>query len=138
MKKLLINKIVEIQITGLKPYGGFGKTDDGSVGMIHISEISADFVRNVADHLVVGEKIPVKVVGVTEKRRVDGTVEPRYSFSVKRLTHEELLEFEAQQRLTLPHSAPRKASARTGFFASLAKKLAKFLVNSCHIDAASL
>ena len=36
------------KITGIKPYGAFVSFDDGVSGLIHISELSNGFVRNVS------------------------------------------------------------------------------------------
>ena len=40
-----IGQIIEGVITGVKPYGAFVKVDEQTTGLIHISEISDDFVR---------------------------------------------------------------------------------------------
>ncbi|MBQ1342265.1 MAG: S1 RNA-binding domain-containing protein, partial [Erysipelotrichaceae bacterium] len=39
-----IGQVVQGTVTGIKPYGAFVKVDDRYDGMIHISEISSDFV----------------------------------------------------------------------------------------------
>ena len=54
-------------VTGVEPYGIFISLDDCYDGLIHISEISTDFVRNVSDYASVGELLKVKVLDVNEK-----------------------------------------------------------------------
>ena len=39
--------IIDVTITGIQPYGAFASLPDQSSGLIHISEISDKFVRNV-------------------------------------------------------------------------------------------
>ena len=42
-----VGDIVDVTITGIQPYGAFALLPDGSSGLIHISEISDGFVRDV-------------------------------------------------------------------------------------------
>ena len=46
-----VGMIVYGKITGIKPYGAFVTFDDGITGLIHISELSNGFVRNI-NHFV--------------------------------------------------------------------------------------
>ena len=56
-------------VTGIKPYGIFISIDKDSKynGLIHISEMSNEFVKNVSDYVYVGEKIRFKVIKVDHK-----------------------------------------------------------------------
>ncbi len=64
MHKIKLGQIVTGVISGIAPYGAFVKIDDDIVGLIHISEISDKFVRNITDYVRVGEKINVQVLDV--------------------------------------------------------------------------
>lgn len=57
-----IGKIVEGTITGIQPYGAFVALDDGDTGLIHISEISDGYVKDISRFVSVNEKVTVKVV----------------------------------------------------------------------------
>lgn len=59
--------IIDVTITGIQPYGAFASLPDHSSGLIHISEISDKFVRNVESFVHVGEVIRVKVIDIDEK-----------------------------------------------------------------------
>lgn len=59
--------IIDVTITGIQPYGAFASLPDHSSGLIHISEISDKFVRNVESFVHVGEIIRVKVIDIDEK-----------------------------------------------------------------------
>lgn len=63
-KKVSIGQIVEVTITGIQPYGAFAKLPDGSDGLIHISEISSRFVRNVENFVHVQDVVDVKVLDI--------------------------------------------------------------------------
>ena len=54
--------IVRGIVTGIESYGAFVKMDDGYTGLIHISEISNGFVKNVGNFLKIGEVIDVRVL----------------------------------------------------------------------------
>ena len=66
MEKVKKNDIVKVTVTGVQKYGAFVSSDDYD-GLIHISEISYGFVKNVNDYLKVGDKIYVEVVDVNDK-----------------------------------------------------------------------
>ena len=60
-------KIVKGQVTGIEKYGIFVSLDEFYSGLIHISEISDGFVKNINDYVTVGETIRAKVVEVDEE-----------------------------------------------------------------------
>jgi predicted RNA-binding protein with RPS1 domain len=57
-------KVVKGEVTAIKPYGVFVKVDDEYVGLVHISEISDTFVRNIEDYVTIGDVIDLKVLDV--------------------------------------------------------------------------
>ena len=57
-------KIIKGCVTGIESYGVFVNFDEYYSGLIHISEISNNFVRNVNDYVDIGETIKVKILGV--------------------------------------------------------------------------
>ncbi len=54
--------IIKCTITAFKEYGIFVKVDDEYDGLIHISEISDNFVKAVSDYGDIGEIIYAKVL----------------------------------------------------------------------------
>ena len=70
MKKKYENgQIVEGIITGIQPYGAFVSIDSETSGLIHISEISDDFVRDINRYVKDGERIIAKVIDVSEGQK---------------------------------------------------------------------
>lgn len=61
---LKVGQIIEVSITGIQPYGAFASLPDGSSGLIHISEISDHFVRNVENFVHIGQTINVKILDI--------------------------------------------------------------------------
>ncbi len=67
MPKYKVGSIVEGTVTGIENYGVFVSLDEFYNGLIHISEISHGFVKNINDFVTLGETIKVKVVHVDEE-----------------------------------------------------------------------
>ena len=55
------DQIVEGIVTRIKKYGVFLSFDNGYVGMLHISEISTNFVNNINSYFSLGDKIKVLI-----------------------------------------------------------------------------
>lgn len=60
------NSIIKGQVTGIEKYGIFVNVDAFYNGLIHISEISDGFVRNVNDFVNIGDTICCKIIEVDE------------------------------------------------------------------------
>jgi len=51
-------------------FGAFVSFDNGKEGLVHISEIAEERVKNVKDYLVEGEEVDIKVIGVDNRGKV--------------------------------------------------------------------
>lgn len=60
--------ITKANVTNIKPYGVFVSLDDKYSGLIHISEITDGYVRNINDFINIGDVLNAKIIGVDEKR----------------------------------------------------------------------
>lgn len=59
-------KIVKGVVTGIEKYGAFVSLDEYYSGLIHISEISDGYVKDINNFLKVGESINVQILEVDE------------------------------------------------------------------------
>ena len=57
-----IGQTVEGKVTGIQPYGAFVMLDIQTCGLIHISEISDGYVRDISRYVRVGDTITVKII----------------------------------------------------------------------------
>ena len=64
MVKFAKGKVVEATVTGIEPYGIFVSLDEYYSGLIHISEISHGFVKDVHDFVKIGDIIYTEIIGV--------------------------------------------------------------------------
>ena len=60
--QLEVGAVVEGKITGIVPFGAFVDIGEGKSGLVHISEISDVFVKEVSKHVEVGQTVKVKVI----------------------------------------------------------------------------
>lgn len=63
-KKYEVGEVVTGKVTGIQPYGAFVALDEQTQGLVHISEITYGYVKDVADFLKVGEEIEVKILDI--------------------------------------------------------------------------
>ena len=61
---VLVGSIVDGTVTGITHFGAFVNLESGQAGLIHISEIAYEYVRDVRDHLKLNERVQVKVLQV--------------------------------------------------------------------------
>ncbi|MCM3568166.1 S1 domain-containing post-transcriptional regulator GSP13 [Neobacillus mesonae] len=59
--------IITGKVTGIQPYGAFVAIDENTQGLVHISEITHGYVKDINDHLKVGDEVKVKVLSVDEE-----------------------------------------------------------------------
>lgn len=61
MEDMKVGSVVKGEVTGIESYGIFVKIDENYSGLIHISEISEKFVKDVNNYAKVGEIIYVEI-----------------------------------------------------------------------------
>ena len=52
-----VGNIFEGRVTGVKPFGAFVALPEGRVGMVHISEVSNEYVQDIATVLHDGDTV---------------------------------------------------------------------------------
>lgn len=68
MNSIKEGDIVKGQVTGVTPYGVFVSLEDDYSGLVHISEVSSKFVKNIQDKFNIGDIINVKVIEIDEDK----------------------------------------------------------------------
>lgn len=67
MAKYEKGKIVKGTVSGIETYGIFVALDEEYSGLIHISEISHGFVKNINDFVNLGDNIYVEILEVDDE-----------------------------------------------------------------------
>lgn len=52
------------KVTGITNFGAFVELPEGSTGLVHISEVADNYVKDINDFLKVGDTVEVKVINV--------------------------------------------------------------------------
>jgi S1 RNA binding domain protein len=58
------------KVTGITKFGAFVELAEGSTGLVHISEVADKYVKDINDHLKVGDVVEVKVINVEKDGKI--------------------------------------------------------------------
>ncbi|MBQ3646444.1 MAG: S1 RNA-binding domain-containing protein [Synergistaceae bacterium] len=65
-------EIVECTVEQIVPYGAFVRiTKNGKKGMIHISELSYSFVKDISEILKISDTVQAKIIRIDDRGRID-------------------------------------------------------------------
>ena len=67
---LQVGDIVEGKVTGIKPFGAFVSLPEGKTGLVHISEVSYEFVQDLSTVLSDGQTVSVKVISIAPDGKI--------------------------------------------------------------------
>ncbi|MCR5090052.1 MAG: S1 RNA-binding domain-containing protein [Oscillospiraceae bacterium] len=118
-----IGSLQEGRVTGIMNFGAFVQLKEGKSGLVHISEIANTYVKDVHDHLQVGQQVTVKVLGINEQGKIN--------LSIKRAQEEQI--HESEKKPVPPVLTPAPRAMETGEVApptqdqSFEDKLKKFM-----------
>ena len=96
--------IVSGKVTGLTDFGAFVELEGGKTGMVHISEVAPNYVKDIREHLTVGQEIKAKVISVSSEGKI--------SLSIRKLNDqpkEKEQRQPQQQRMQRPRQDRRPA-----------------------------
>lgn len=84
VEETVIGSVVEGTVIGIAPFGAFVLLPDGKTGLVHISEVSSAYVRDVREYVQEQATVRVKILGLDAKgklalsiRQADPSVEVR-------------------------------------------------------------
>ena len=96
MSAIEVGGVIEGKITGITNFGAFILLSNGETGLVHISEVADEYVKDIKDFLKLNDTVKVRVLSVDkgrvglsirqaqEKRpRPERNVRPRQSFDDK-------------------------------------------------------
>ncbi|MEK7573340.1 MAG: polyribonucleotide nucleotidyltransferase [Patescibacteria group bacterium] len=64
----------EGEVKRILPFGAFVEILPGKEGMVHVSQMSTEFVKNPNDFVSIGQKVKVKVIEIDEQGRINLTM----------------------------------------------------------------
>ncbi|TQR09858.1 S1 domain-containing post-transcriptional regulator GSP13 [Psychrobacillus soli] len=66
-KTYKVGDVVKGKVTGIQPYGAFVSLDEHTQGLVHISEITYGYVKEVGEFLTVGQEVEVKILEIDDE-----------------------------------------------------------------------
>lgn len=98
-KDLIING----KITGITKFGVFVELDKGVSGLVHISEVSNSFVKDINDVLKVNDEVKVKVLDCTDMKKISLSIKQAQEDKPKRI-NKEFNTFDGVKKSSQPQS----------------------------------
>ncbi|MBQ5823664.1 MAG: S1 RNA-binding domain-containing protein [Clostridia bacterium] len=65
-----IGTVIEGKVSGLTNFGAFISLPGGATGMVHISEVSNTYVKDIHDYLTDGQDVKVKVLSISPEGKI--------------------------------------------------------------------
>ena len=93
-----VGNILPGKVTGITNFGAFVDLGNRKTGLVHISEVSNSYIKDIKDVLTVGDEVQVKVMEISG----DGKV----SLSIRRVSAD-FSEETVEEKPKFPKSAPR-------------------------------
>ena len=100
------------KVTGITNFGAFVEIEKGKTGLVHISEVADSYVKDINDHLSVGEEIEVKVINVEKDGKIGLSIKKAKERKPQRNPRERTENFEAKMNRFLKDSEDRLASLK--------------------------
>lgn len=76
-----VGKIVEGKVAGITNFGAFIRLPDGNTGLVHISEVAEEYVKDINTHLKENQLVKVKVLSLDRNGKISLSIkkaaEPR-------------------------------------------------------------
>nr|WP_295970494.1 S1 domain-containing RNA-binding protein [uncultured Bacillus sp.] len=58
------------KVTGITNFGAFVELPEGLTGLVHISEVADNYVKDINEHLKVGDVVTVKIINVEKDGKI--------------------------------------------------------------------
>ena len=69
--ELEVGAVVDGTVQRITPYGAFLQLEGGKIGLVHISEIDRNYVKDVREHLRESDVVQAKVISIKEDGKID-------------------------------------------------------------------
>ncbi|ODM27468.1 S1 RNA-binding domain-containing protein [Acetivibrio mesophilus] len=65
-----VGKIVEGKVSGITNFGAFIQLSNGQTGLVHISEVAEEYVKDIKSHLKENQTVKVKIISVDKNGKI--------------------------------------------------------------------
>ena len=67
---LKVGSLTSGKVQSVMPFGAFVALPDNKSGLVHISEITSEYIENINDYIKVGETVTVKVLDIDKSGKI--------------------------------------------------------------------
>lgn len=65
-----VGAVVQGNVTGIMPFGAFVRLEDGRMGLVHISEVANEYVKDLNQYLKEGQTVKVKIIAIDKGDKI--------------------------------------------------------------------
>lgn len=69
-----VGKIVEGKVSGITNFGAFVQLSNGQTGLVHISEVAEEYVKDIKTHLSENQVVKVKIISVDKNGKISMSI----------------------------------------------------------------
>jgi polyribonucleotide nucleotidyltransferase len=73
-REIIVGEMFDGEVKRILPFGAFVELIPGKEGMVHVSKISGEYIKDPGDVLSIGQKVKVKVIEIDEQGRINLTM----------------------------------------------------------------
>ncbi len=120
MADLEVGSIVEGTVSGITSFGAFVLLPNGQTGLVHISEVADQYVRDIKDFLKENDVVRVKILSMDGKGKIGLSIRqangsgPRRNFRERNKSLEEKIERFMKESDARLAEARRNTEAKRG------------------------
>ncbi|TFJ92989.1 S1 domain-containing RNA-binding protein [Lentibacillus salicampi] len=100
------------KVTGITNFGAFVEIEEGKTGLVHISEVADNYVKDINDHLSVGDMVTVKVLNVEKDGKIGLSIKKAKDRPPRQRNRKPTESFESKMNKFLKDSDERLASLK--------------------------
>ncbi|GGK01146.1 hypothetical protein GCM10007063_24340 [Lentibacillus kapialis] len=100
------------KVTGITNFGAFVEIEEGKTGLVHISEVADNYVKDINDHLSVGDEVTVKVLNVEKDGKIGLSIKKAKERPPRQRSRQRTESFESKMNKFLKDSDERLASLK--------------------------
>ena len=107
-----VGSIVEGKISQIKPFGAFVQLDATTRGLVHISQVSHNFVKDINEVISVGDEVKVKILSIEEDgKKISLSIKQAIPFEKKEATKRQEFHKTEEPSPSIDLFSPNKGNA---------------------------
>ena len=108
LAELEVGAVVDGTVSRITPYGAFLTLEGGKMGLVHISEIDRNYVKDVHEHLRETDVVQAKVIAIKEDGKIDLSIKALQDPAPPRARRGSDPDFEARLKKFMRQSEERQ------------------------------